>query len=129
MKYFDKVKGYLNELEYTIIKEDTEDEVFIIEKEDEGIKKMILACASPILIIEQHLVRIKNDNIDIYKSLLKKNRDIIHGALVLDETGENVIFRDTLQLENLDANELEGSIESLSLLLSEYSSELIKFSI
>jgi hypothetical protein len=47
---------------------------------------------------------------------------------VLDETGKKVIFRDTLQLENLDQNELEGSLNSLSLLLSEYSTELIEFS-
>jgi hypothetical protein len=64
----------------------------------------------------------------MFKELLKKNRDIVHGAFVLNETGDKVIFRDTLQLESLDLNELEGSINSLSLLLSEYSEELIKFS-
>jgi hypothetical protein len=57
-----------------------------------------------------------------------KNQDIIHGAFVIDESGEKILFRDTLQLENLDLNELEASINSLSLLLSEYSDELIKFS-
>jgi hypothetical protein len=128
MNNFEKLKNYLNELEYTILKEDANDEVFIIEKEEEGIKNMILACANPILIIEQHLVKIKKDDVEMYKNLLKKNRDIIHGALVLDEAGENIIFRDTLQLETLDANEVEASIESLSLLLSEYSDDLIKFS-
>ncbi len=62
------------------------------------------------------------------KFLLEANRNIIHGAFVLNETGEKVIFRDTLQIENLDLNELEASINSLSLLLSEYSNELIKIS-
>jgi hypothetical protein len=59
---------------------------------------------------------------------LQKNRDIVHGAFVLDESGEKVIFRDTLQIENIDLNELEGSINSLSLLLSEYSENIIQFS-
>ncbi|MCK5703017.1 MAG: molecular chaperone Tir, partial [Cyclobacteriaceae bacterium] len=85
-------------------------------------------CLDPILVMEQFLFEIKNESNEIYKSLLTKNRDIIHGAFVLDETGKKVIFRDTLQLENLDLNELEGSINSLSLLLSEYSDELIRFS-
>jgi len=62
------------------------------------------------------------------ESLLKKNRDIISGAFALDDSGNKVLFRDTLALENLDLNELEGSINSLELLLSEYSSEIIKFS-
>ena len=57
-----------------------------------------------------------------------KNRDIIHGAFVLDESGKKLIFRDTLQIANLDLNELEGTLNSLSLLLSEYSDELINFS-
>ena len=74
------------------------------------------------------IFEIKNVSTDVYKNLLIKNRDIIHGAFVLDETGKKVIFRDTLQLENLDMNELEGSLNSLSLLISEYSEELIKFS-
>ena len=47
---------------------------------------------------------------------------------VVDETGQKVIFRDSLQLENLDLNELEGSINSLSLLLSEYSEQILEFS-
>ena len=57
-----------------------------------------------------------------------KNRDIVHGAFVMDEDGNKVIFRDTLQVESLDLNELDGSLTSLSLLLSEYSDEIIEFS-
>jgi hypothetical protein len=60
--------------------------------------------------------------------LLIKNRDIVHGAFVLDESGEKVIFRDTLQTENLNKNELIATINSLSLLISEYSTEMISFS-
>jgi len=78
--------------------------------------------------MEQYLFELKNDSSEIFKNLLMKNRDIVHGAFVLDETGKKVIFRDTLQIENLDLNELEGSLNSLSLLLSEYSDELISYS-
>ena len=84
--------------------------------------------AYPIVIIEQFIFKVNQPNEEIYKSLLKKNRDIIHGAFVLDDSGERVIFRDTLQLENLDLNELEGSLNSLSLLLSEYSEQIITYS-
>ncbi len=126
--YFSKVKNYLLELEYNISNENEEDGVFVINNEDEGISNMIIVCADPILIMEQYLFDIKKDDINIYKSLLEKNRDIIHGAFALDEEGKKVIFRDTLQLENLDLNEIEGSLNSLSLLLSEYSGKIIGFS-
>ena len=65
---------------------------------------------------------------DVAKALLIKNRDIVHGAFVMDETGTKVIFRDTLQVDSLDLNELEATLNSLCLLLGEYSDEIIKFS-
>jgi hypothetical protein len=64
----------------------------------------------------------------LYKRLLQMNRTLVHGAFALDEEGKRVIFRDTLQLENLDKNELEGSINALSIALAEYAGELIAFS-
>jgi hypothetical protein len=128
MSYFDTVRDYLSELDLAIVQEDAENEVFVVEDEGSGIKNLVIACADPILIMEQYLFEVKNASTEMFESLLKKNRDIIYGAFVLDDTGKKVLFRDTLALENLDLNELEGSINSLELLLSEYSSEIIKFS-
>lgn len=128
MNYFETVRDYLSELDLAIVKEDAENEVFVVENEGSGIKNLVIACADPILIMEQYLFELKNSTTEILEALLKKNRDIIFGAFVLDETGDKVIFRDTLALENLDLNELEGSINSLELLLSEFSEEIIKFS-
>ncbi|MGG6230389.1 molecular chaperone Tir [Tenacibaculum sp. SDUM215027] len=126
--YFSKVKVFLLELNFNIVKENQEEGIFVVEKENEGIKNLIIGVANPIIIFEQYIFKIKEPNQEVFKSLLQKNRDIIHGAFVLDESGERVIFRDTLQLENLDANEFEASLNSLSLLLSEYSDHIINFS-
>lgn len=125
---FDIVKRYLLDLDCSITHEDKEEGIFIINMEDNGIKNLVIGCSDPILIMEQFLFDVRKDNVEIFKSLLIKNRDIVHGALVLNEEGTKVIFRDTLQIENLDLNELEGSINSLALLLSEYMEEIIKFS-
>lgn len=128
MSHFDKVKDYLMELEYSIVKEDRENEVFIIEALDDGLQNVLIGIADPILIIEQYMFDLTANVGEVAKELLIKNRDIVHGAFVLDEEGTKVIFRDTLQMENLDLNELEGSLTSLSLLLSEYTDEIIQFS-
>ena len=125
---FEKVKSYLIELGHDISFQDEQNQLIVINDERSGIYNLVFGCADPILIMEQNMFDIKSDSSHIFKELLKKNRDIVHGAFVLNETGDKVIFRDTLQLENLDLNELEGSINSLGLLLSEYSNELIKFS-
>lgn len=126
--YFNKVKDYLLNLEYNIVQEDTAEELFVVENPDGGIANLIVDCEDPILIIEGLLFEISGDKDDIFKSLLMKNREIVHGAFTLDETGTKVLFRDTLQLENLDQNELEATLNSLELLLSEYSEEIISFS-
>jgi uncharacterized protein YjfI (DUF2170 family) len=126
--FFEKVKDYLLELEYNIVVENADEGMFVIEKEDEGIVNVVINCEAPILIVEQVLFDVKKDDLDMYKKLLMKNRDIIHGAFALDENGSKLLFRDTLQIENLDRNEIEGTLNSLSLLLSEYADEIIAFS-
>jgi hypothetical protein len=128
MSHFNKVKEYLMELDYSIMKEDQENEVFVVESLEDGIQNLLVGIADPILIVEQYLFDLTSNVGDVSKALLIKNRDIVHGAFVLDEEGKKVIFRDTLQLENLDLNELEGTLTSLSLLLSEYTDEIIEFS-
>lgn len=125
---FNKVRNYLLDLEYTIISEDKNEELFVIEKEEDGISNVIVDCEDSILIIEALILKLSSGTKDVFESLLKMNRQIVHGAFALDETGSQVIFRDTLQLESLDINELEGSLNSLKLLLSEYSEQLISFS-
>ncbi len=126
--YFSKVKGYLNELKYSIIEENEAEGMFVIDNEDEGIKSMIIIVDDPILIMQQSIFKVKSDDVNMYKALLQKNQDILHGAFALNEAGDRVLFRDTLQVENLDLNELSGSLNSLSLLMGEYANEIIKFS-
>lgn len=126
--YFKKIESYISKLGYSVSYRNEKDGIFCIENEDDGIKNLIIGVAPPILIIEQFIFKLQNDDKEILKSLLKKNRDIIHGAFVLDEEGKKVIFRYTMQIENLDMNEFEGALNSLGLLLSEYYEQIIEFS-
>lgn len=126
--HVEKIKDYLLDIDFHIVDENVDEGVLWVEKEEEGIKNLVLFVADPILIMEQYILDIKHPTEELYKKLLIKNRDIIHGAFVLDEGGKRLIFRDTLQVENLDLNELEGSLNSLSLLISEYTDELINMS-
>lgn len=126
--YFEIVKSFITELEYDIISEDKSEELLVIDKEEEGIKNLILDCEDDILLIEGFLFEVKEKNPDMLEWLLKENRNLIHGAFVLDDTGKKVLYRDTLQLQNLDINEIEASLNSLQLLLSEYMNDLIEFS-
>ncbi len=128
MKNYEKVRSYLQELDYCIVAENVADTLFIVEKPEAGLVNMLVDCCEPILVIEQHLFDLPKVDATVLQKLLMKNREILHGAFVLDETGRKVIFRDTLQLETLDMNELQASINSLELLLSEFGNDIIGFS-
>lgn len=124
----DKVKAYLLDLEVEITHEDEKEELIIIADEDRGIQNMVIDCEDPIVIIEQPIIPVPADNRNaLYTRLLQMNRELVHGAFVIDKDENTVYFRDTLQLENLDKNELEASVLSLSLALAENANELIDF--
>ena len=127
MERFELVKQYLHDMDISIVNEDPAEELVVIDDEDNGIKNMVVDCEEPILVIEQVIMQVPSKTKNLYKRLLQMNREIVHGAFVLDEAAKVIIFRDTLQLENLDRNELEASIHSLSLALSEYGGELLNY--
>lgn len=126
MDEYNKVKDYLLELELNIIKEEPAEELIVVSDEENGINRLVIDCEAPIVILEQLIMDVPANADGLYKRLLQMNRTLVHGAFVLDEEGGRVMFRDTLQLENLDANELEGTIDALTLALAEYSGELLE---
>ena len=127
MSDFEKVKDFIVDMGFTISHEEVEEELVVIDDDERGIKNLVVDCEAPILIIEQVIIPMPQDSSDFCKRLLQINRTLVHGAFVLDEEGTTLLFRDTLQIENLDRNELEGSIDALSLALAEYAGELVAF--
>jgi len=127
-EYFQKVKSYLLNLDVEIVHEDPQEELFVVKNEEMGITNLVVDCEDPILIIEQLIMPVpQKDRERFFERLLQMNRALVHGAFVLDEESKYVIFRDTLQLKNLDFNELEASILALEMALVEYGDELLKF--
>lgn len=130
-EYFENVKGLVQELSLKVTQEDQVEELLIVDDEENGIKNLIIDCEDPILILEQKILPLSDQaqkNAPILMRLLQMNRNMVHGAFVISEDGKTLIFRDTLQLANLDLNELEGSVNALSLALAEYGEELLSFS-
>ena len=126
-EHLDTVKGYLLDLGLTIVSENEAEELVVVDDEDNGIKQMVIDCEPPIVIIEQLIGEVPAEPGDLFTRLLQMNNTLVHGAFVLDETARRIFYRDTLQIANLDANELDGSIQSLSLALAEYGAELLGY--
>ncbi len=125
--HLDLIKGYLLDLDLEIVKEDRAKELVVVEDEAEGIKNLMVDCEPPLVILEQLIMPVPKQPGDLFKRLLQMNNTLVHGAFALDDQGKNVFFRDTLELENLDRNELEASIRALSLAMAEHAGELLEF--
>ncbi len=125
--HFAKVKEYLNDLDVEVVEELAAEQLVVVQDESRGISSLVIDCEDELLIIEQLIFEVREDRLPVYKRLLQINRELVHGAFVLDEDGRHVLFRNTLQLENLDLNELEATINALALALATYAGELIEF--
>ena len=125
---YEKVKGFLHELGLHIHQEIPAEEIFIVDDTERGIRKLIIDCEGEILVLEQLILQLNPQTPPAcYKRLLQMNRQLVHGAFVLDEEGNRLLFRDTLALDNLDRNELEATLNALSMGLAENGTELLSF--
>ena len=123
---FEKVKGYVLELGFRIDEEDSSEEIVIINDEERGIHRLVIDCEDTVLVMEQLIMKLEPST-TVYRRILQMNRELVFGAFVLNEDGDSLLYRNTLALGNLDLNELESTINALSLGLAENGEELLAF--
>ena len=124
----DRVRDYVLELGLAIDSEIPEEEILIVDDEERAISHLVIDCEDTILVLEQLIVQLPSTvDSSVYKRLLQINRTLIFGAFVLNEEGDTLVYRNTLALENLDLNELEGTLNALTLALAENGEELLTF--
>ena len=124
----DRVRDYVLELGLAIESEIPEEEILIVNDEERAISHLVIDCEDTILVLEQLIVQLPSmADSSVYKRLLQINRTLIFGAFVLNEEGDTLVYRNTLALENLDLNELEGTLNALTLSLAENGEELLTF--
>ena len=125
---FNRIRELALDLGLAIEQEIADEEILIVNDPDRGISQMVIDCEDTVLVIEQLIFEVgSTQNNDIFRRLLEINRELVFGAFVINETGDKVLYRNTLALENLDANELESTINALGLGLAEYGQEILAF--
>ena len=128
MSDFNTVKEFVLELGFVISSEIPEEEIVIIDDEERGIQSLVIDCEDTVLVLEQIILQLDTAvGAEGLARILQMNRDLIFGAFVLNDDGGALLYRNTLALENLDLNELESTINALSLGLAENGEELLGF--
>lgn len=126
--HFERVKEYILDLGFSIDDEIPEDEIVVINDEDRGIHQLVIDCENDLVVLEQLILKLDGEaSAAVYRRILQMNRNLVFGAFVLNEEGDTLLYRNTLALDNLDPNELEATINALSLGLAEHGDELLGF--
>ena len=97
------------------------EQMFTVTDIDRGINNLVVDLEDPVLILQQVVLPMSSRVYSI--QLLCMNMHLVHGAYAVTE--DYVVWRDTLRLEHLDKNELEGSIKALELGLAEHANDLL----
>ena len=107
--------------------EQVSDGVWKVESTDNNVENIIMSYEDPILLLRVNLMKVPGAGREaFYERLLKLNAtEIPHGAFGIEN--DIVVVIDTLQVENLDRNELQASIDSIGFTVAQYYSELKEY--
>ena len=126
--HFERVKEYILELGFSIDEEIPEEEIVVINDAERGIHELVIDCEDDLVVLEQLILKFEGEvRAAVYRRILQMNRSLVFGAFILNEDGNLLLYRNTLALDNLDLNELETTINALSLGLAENGDELLGF--
>jgi len=92
--------------------DEVDEGMFLVQSPSGGV---VVHFSDPVLLVRLKVMDLPNGDSDLaelYRALLELNAtDIVHGAYGIED-GE-LILTDTLELQNLDFEELQASVESL----------------
>jgi hypothetical protein len=123
------INRVINEMELEITDHGTPPGNLVVRDALKGIKGMRIQCLPHRVVLEQKIMETPDNSPGCYGELLKINRQLEQGAFVLNHAGTEIFFRDTLEIDNLDRNELAASLNGVSLALMEFGDRLMKMHI
>jgi hypothetical protein len=91
--------------------------------------RLVVNLAPPLLLLRTKVLDVPGDQercTELYKRLLELNAmDLVHGAYGIEEG--DVILSDSLELENLDFNEFQASVDSMQMALAAHLESLAPY--
>jgi hypothetical protein len=109
----EKLESYLVELELTF--QEAGKNTWVVREPEKGLANLFVMMADPLVVLRLTVMAIPaRGRGELFEELLRLNAtDMVHGAYALD--GKNVVIVDTLEGDSLDVDELQASIEAISL--------------
>jgi len=125
MKTNDAIEAMLYDLPYPF--QALGDGLWVLNDEADHINNIVIHHDHPLLTIRVKVMAVPDENREaLYEALLQLNaNDLVHGAYGIEE--DDVVIIDTIQSPNLDLNELQGTIDAVTLALTTHYERLSGF--
>jgi len=120
-----KIEGYLIKLNLSF--SEVARGTWLIQDPEKGLEQVFVIVEDPLVIIRVKVMETPKTNREaFFEELLKLNAsDIISGAYALED--EHVILIDTLMAQTLDLEEIQASLDAVSLALTQHYPILSEF--
>jgi hypothetical protein len=125
MDYKEKLEKYFITLGLTF--ENLDETAWVINDSEKGLENVMVLLEEPVAIIRVNLMNLpKNNREELYETVLKLNaEELVHGAYAID--GDKLILIDTNEIGTFDLEELQASLDSISLAIAQHFALLSKY--
>jgi hypothetical protein len=111
------VEAYLRELGRRYRAVDDQPGTFLVES-SAGMAPVAVRVDPPLVVVRIHVGDVPRDAAGLFRQLLELNaRQLVHASYGLD--GDHVVLSSALELENLDFNELQATLDEIDLALTQ----------
>jgi hypothetical protein len=124
MKTREDIESYLMRLELPF--EEVGPDTWVIDA-GEGAGQLVARLAPPVVVFRCKIMEVPTAHREeLFHTLLVLNTtDLLHGAYGIED--ESIVLGDALELENLDFNEFQATVEDISLAVANHYTKLAKY--
>jgi hypothetical protein len=124
MRTVKDVEAYLGRLNREFHEAEGQPGTFLVHTS--GKTHIALRVDPPLVIVRVHIADVgKTNHSELFRRLLQLNaQGLIHASYGLD--GDRVVLSSALELENLDFNEIEATLDEIDIALAQQVPELVK---
>lgn len=122
------IESFIGRLDGTLTSEEVEKGIWVLTPGDES-TPIVVSFDPPVVVFRVNVMDLPpagETKTELMQKLLELNAEgLVHGAYGIE--GPHVVLSDALQLENLDFNEFQSSVDSIMLALASHMSALASF--
>lgn len=122
------LESFIGRLDDSINSEEVDTGIWVLSPEDESVP-IVVSYDPPVVVFRVRVIDLPEGGPkrnELMQKLLELNAEgLVHGSYGIE--GSHVVLTDALQLENLDFNEFQASVDSITLALASHMSALASF--